>query len=163
MSLLDFLFGKAECPYCGTKGARKSGGAIRCPNPHCPNFDPDLAGEYSPTTPEWTSKGSFAIGSPVKVRYRNYQGQQKTFTGDAASTRRRGNHISLRVAPKGVRITLSRDRIENLQEVESTLPQSVAPGQEGPSPRERQVLAYHKKRGTRSALYEQIRAKYPNW
>ena len=32
-----------------------------------------------------------------------------------------------------------------------------------PTPRERQVLAYHKKYGTTSPLYEKIRAKYPDW
>jgi len=33
----------------------------------------------------------------------------------------------------------------------------------GPTARERQVLAYHKKYKTTFPLYEKIRAKYPNW
>jgi len=32
-----------------------------------------------------------------------------------------------------------------------------------PSPRECQVLGYHKKHGTTSPLYRKTRAKYPNW
>jgi hypothetical protein len=39
----------------------------------------------------------------------------------------------------------------------------VEPGQNWPTPREHQVLSYHKKHRTTSPLYEKIRAKYPNW
>ena len=45
--------------------------------------------------------------------------------------------------------------------MEESLPQRVAPWQASPMPRERQVLAYHKKYKTTSPLYETIRAKYP--
>jgi hypothetical protein len=69
-----------------------------------------------------------------------------------------------KVAPKGVPISLSRDRIQNLNEVESQMPlQRVEQGQEWPSKRERQVLGYHSKNRTTSPLYEKIRAKYPKW
>jgi hypothetical protein len=68
-----------------------------------------------------------------------------------------------KVAPKGQQITLSRDRIQNLQEVERQMPQRIEPGQEWPNKRERQVLNYHKKYKSTSPLYEKIRAKYPNW
>jgi hypothetical protein len=99
----------------------------------------------------------------VAIQYRNFQGQNKTFYADARSLHREKNHIAAKVAPKGKQITLSRDRIQNLQEVESQMPQRVAAGQNWPTPRERQVLNYHKKHGTTSPLYEKIRAKYPNW
>jgi len=59
--------------------------------------------------------------------------------------------------------TLARARIQDWREFEDSLSQRVAPGQEWPTPRERQVLAYHKKYGTTSPLYEKIRAKYPDW
>jgi hypothetical protein len=116
----------------------------------------------------WSSSSGSGQPAPppagaVTIQYRNFQGQNKTFHADAGSLRRDKNHIIATVAPKGAQITLSRDRIQNLQEVESKIPQRVAPGQSWPTPRERQVLNYHKKNGTTSPLYEKVRAKYPNW
>ncbi len=163
MSLLDFLTGKTECPNCGTKGARKSGDQIRCPNPHCSNFDPELEGQGTVRQVAPAHQGNFAPARPITVRYLNFERQEKTFTADAESAARKRNHISLRVTPTGTRIALSRDRIQNLPEVEQACPQRVAPGQDLPSRRERQVLSYHKNRGTTSPLYEKIRAKYPQW
>ena len=81
----------------------------------------------------------------------------------AASARRKRNHISAKVAPKGRRISLARDRILNLNEVEAAFPQRVAARQDWPTPLERQVLNYHKKHHSTSPRYEGIRAKYPNW
>lgn len=113
------------------------------------------------------SSGAGQSGPPsagqVAIQYRNFQGQNKTFYADARSLHREKNHIVATVAPKGRQIALSRDRIQNLQEVESQMPRRVEPGQNWPTPRERQVLNYHKKYGTTSPLYEKIRAKYPNW
>jgi hypothetical protein len=83
--------------------------------------------------------------------------------GDRESLRRKRNHIIARVAPTGERISLSRDRIQNLADVEDALSQRVEEVPHGPTARERQVLAYHKKYKTTSPLYEKIRAKYPNW
>ena len=99
----------------------------------------------------------------IAIRYTNHQGHVKTFTADADSARREKNHIKVRVAPQGKVITLSRERIQNLSEVEAAFPQRVDPGQPWPTPRERQVLSYHSKRGSTSPLYERIRAKYPRW
>jgi hypothetical protein len=82
---------------------------------------------------------------------------------DESSLYRVKNHIIAKVAPKGQTITLSRSRIQNLKEVESRMPQRVAPDQEWPNPKVRQVMGYHKKNGTTSPLYEKIRTKYPNW
>lgn len=48
------------------------------------------------------------------IRYRNLQGQEKTFAADNGSLRRKGNHIVARVSPTGENIALSRDRIQNL-------------------------------------------------
>ena len=50
-----------------------------------------------------------------------------------------------------------------VSEVEARCAQRVAPGQDWPTPRERQVLNYHRKHKTTSPLYERIRAKYPTW
>lgn len=116
----------------------------------------------------WSSSSGTGQSGPapagsVTIQYRNFQGQNKTFYADARSLHREKNHIKATVAPKSQQISLSRDRIQNLQEVEGQMPQRVESGQDWPSARERQVLNYHKKYKTTSPLYEKIRAKYPNW
>jgi hypothetical protein len=165
MGFLDWVTGKIECPRCGTKGASEEGGQIRCPNPACAYFDSSLAGggvTQQPVQPTF-NQGSFVPAGSLAVRYRNFRKEEKTFIAEVGSAQRDKNHISVKVAPKGMRIVLSRDRIQNLSEVESAFPQRVAPGQAWPTPRERQILNYHKKRHSSSPLYESLRAKYPNW
>ena len=165
MAFLDWITGKMECPRCGTRGAKEIDGRIHCPNPTCTYFSKSATqGEPAPapTPTTFGTPASVPAGSFV-IQYRDFQGQPRTFIAEAASARRDKNHISVKVAPKGARIVLSRDRIQNLAEVESAFPQRVAPGQAWPSPRERQVMTYHKKHGSTSPLYESIRAKYPNW
>ena len=183
MGFLDFLKGekKLQCPNCGADGAKQlKDRTIRCPNRACPNFDAGLAGAATPAN--WTpagppaggslsgllsglksKKGGFVPARPIAIRYRNFQNQDKEFIADADATVRKKNHLVATVAPKGTKLELSRDRIQNLSEVENALPQKVESGQPWPSPRERQVLGYHKKHGTSSPLYQKIRAKYPNW
>src|SRR5215471_6271489 len=175
-SLLDSLLGGGKCPACGTPGARTEGSQVRCLNPFCKNFDPNLKGEQAqpPQPPQPPQPGyqppasgggaGASSGGTVTIQYKNFQDQYKTFTADAASLYRKKDHIMARVAPKGQLITLSRKRIQNLQEVEGRMPrQQVAPGQEWPTRKERQVMGYHQKHGTTSPLYEKIRAKYPKW
>ena len=58
----------------------------------------------------------------VEIRYKNWKGETKTFVGDRRTMRRRGRHLSLRVAPEGIRIALALDRIQNLPEVEAVTP-----------------------------------------
>lgn len=105
---------------------------------------------------------NYSPSRPIAIRYRNFKGEEKTFTADAESIRRKRNHIVASVAPTGQNISLSRDRIQNLQEVEQALSHQAEAARSIPTKRERQVLGYHKKHGTTSPLYEQIRAKYPN-
>jgi hypothetical protein len=189
---LKNILGGEKCPVCGTPGARISGSEIRCLNPVCQYFNPSFAPTSgSPQPPQQTSQpaqqppqgggpagwssasgstpsgggsqsGSAPAGS-VTIQYRNFQGQNKTFHAEARALHREKNHIRARVAPKGQQISLSRDRIQNLQEVEQQMPQRVEAGQDWPNKKERQVLSYHKKHGTTSPLYEKIRAKYPKW
>jgi hypothetical protein len=169
MGLLDFLLkllsgGKQQCPSCGAQGAQKSSnGSIRCPNPSCPYFDATLRRGIHERVVPVPTEGNYRPARPVTIRYRNFQGQERTFSADADSILRKNNHLVARVTPTGRKIALSRERIQNLSEVESAFPQKVDLGQPWPSPRERQVLGYHKKHGTTSPLYEKIRVKYPNW
>jgi hypothetical protein len=109
------------------------------------------------------TRGSFRPVEPITVHYLNFAGQERAFVAELDSLVRKGNHLVGRVAPTGRKITLARERIKNLSDVEARLPQRVAIGQSWPTPAERQVLSYHKKRGTSSPLFEEIRAKYPNW
>jgi hypothetical protein len=168
MGLLDFLmslFGggqKIDCPNCGTPDARKSrDGSVQCRNQTCPNFDPSLAlGRYIAPVP---TKGDFRPEHPVSIRYVNFAGQSRDFSAEQDSLVRKRNHIVAEVAPTGRKITLSRERIQNLSEVERYMPKRLEPGQNWPNKVERQILGYHKKNGRTSPRYEQVRAKYPNW
>ena len=161
MGLFDFFKKKVSCPFCGNPGARQgSGGRVLCPNFSCPNFD---AAAVKGGISRIPTKGNFAPQRPLTIRYRNFRGQDMTFTTEASTAYRKKNHIVVQAAPTGRKISLARERIQNLSEVERALPPKVGPGQEWPSARERQVLNYHKKYKTTSPLYEKIRAKYPNW
>jgi len=177
MAFLDWLTGKIECPRCGTRGAKEINGAIHCPNPTCAYFSKTMGKRDAARTPDSLTLSQrddvpddSMIGPPAEVpagffaiQYRNFRGQRKTFVAEAASARRVNNHISVKVAPQGARIALSRDHILNLNDIEAAIPQRLAPGQAEPTWRERQVLTYHKNRDSTSPLYESIRAKYPNW
>ena len=168
MGLLDSIismFGggkKIDCPNCGTAGARrKRDGTIQCKNQICANFDPSFAlGRRIAPVP---TRGDFLPRHPVSIRYVNFVGQNRDFSSERDSLVRKKNHIVAQVAPTGRKIALSRDRIQNLNEVEGCMPRRVEPGQSWPTGRERQILNFHKKHGTTSPRYEQLRAKYPNW
>lgn len=155
-----------QCPSCGTADARKTDdGIIHCKNALCPYFDEGLLYAGGPRRRLTTvpTRGNFRPEHPVSIRYVNYVGQNRDFSAESGSIVRKNNHLIARVAPTGKKIMLSRDRIQNLADVEGAMPQQVAPGQPWPTPRERQILGYHKKNGTTSPRYEQVRAKYPNW
>jgi len=163
MGFLDRLTGKVECPRCGTRGAKKVNNRIHCPNPTCDYFSTTMGKSGAAPTPTTFGQSPEVPTGSIAIQYQNFRGQGKTFVAEAASARRSQNHVSVKVAPQGIRIALSRDRIFNLNEIEAAFPQRLAFGQDAPSPRERQVLTFHKKRGSSSPLYETIRAKYPNW
>lgn len=169
-SLIDAISGTIKCPACGTRGAKKVGGTIRCLNPVCQFFNPHATPEARAARARIRSaeaKQPRAAYQPsvdtVSIRYRNFRGEPKTFTADRTSLKRRHNHIVARVAPSWRELSLSRERIENLSEIDAQLPECDRSGAPQPTSRERQVLGYHKKYGTTSPLYEKIRAKYPNW
>jgi hypothetical protein len=159
MGLFDKLFSKSKCPMCGSQGARVSNGRVRCPNPGCSFYDAALA---APKSRSW-GQANFSLAQPLSIRYRNHRGEERIFTADRQSIARKRNHIVARVTPTGRKIALSRDRIQNLSEVEQAVPQIASQARTGPSARERQVLSYHKKHRSTSPLYERIRAKYPDW
>ncbi len=158
MGIFDFLFGKKECPLCGAKGAKTDGTRVRCPNPECRNFDGSVVRMFGRPR-----RSDFSPASLLEIRYKNFRGEEKMFRAEADSLLLRRNHVSARVAPTGERISLSRDRIQNLAEVEEALPKPSESEAARPNARERQVLNYHKKHRSTSPLYEEIRAKFPDW
>jgi len=174
----DLLLGKTNCPLCGTPGSTKEGDRVRCLNPQCPNFllmpgqtpaqprapqPAPQASQPQASQPAPASGPGLGSARTIAIQYKNFQNQLKTFTADAGSLRRRKNHIVVRVAPSGKLITLSRDRIQNMAEVDQCLPAHLRSDAPYPTPKERQVLGYHKKHKSTSPLYEQIRAKFPDW
>lgn len=177
MGFLDWISGKIECPRCGTRGAKEINGQVHCPNPTCSNFSKSMEkGDTAPASASLTftqsgtsSADSFADSPAIvppgsfAIRYKDFRGKNRTFVAQAASAQRNKNHIRVQVAPNGVRIALARERILNLDEVDAAFPQRIEPGQAWPTPRERQVMTYHKKHRSTSPLYESIRARYPNW
>lgn len=172
MGLLDFLTrlsfqgDKIECPNCRADGALQTGdGLVHCRNRVCPNYDPGyvIGGRLVRRLTTVPTEGNFRPEHPVSIRYVNFAGQNRDFSAERGSLTRKRDHIVAQVAPTGRKITLSRDRIQNLSEIEPYLQQRVGPGQDWPTGRERQILNFHKKHGKSSSRYEQLRAKYPNW
>jgi len=166
MGFLDSLFGKSRCPRCGSKGARKSGNQTRCPNPSCQFFDATLRaahGGFRVRESAPPSRSDYSPESPVEIHYRNFRGEEKSFIAEKQTLRRKRNHIVAQVAPTGENISLSRDRIQNLADVEDALSVPAESEDTSPTARERQVLSYHKKHKSTSPLYEEIRSKYPDW
>ncbi|MBZ5524903.1 MAG: hypothetical protein LAP21_21945 [Acidobacteriia bacterium] len=172
----DLLSGKTNCPLCGTPGSTKEGDRVRCLNPQCANFfltpgqvpaeprAPKPASQSPQSAPQAPASGP-GLGSArtITIQYKNFQDQHKTFTADVGSLRRKKNHIVARVAPSGKILSLSRDRIQNMTEVDQCLPAYMRTGAPYPTAKERQVLGYHKKHKSTSPLYEKIRAKFPDW
>ena len=164
MGFLDFLTGKNEpqCPACGTKGIRQIGAQIQCPNPSCQYFAGSSSNAQNQPSASKPVKGNFTAAHPVTIRYKNFRGEDQTFIAEADSLRKKKNHIVAVVQPTGKKIVLARNRVQNLSELNIAFTEKE---QRNPLPtaKERKVLGYHKKYGTTSPLYEQIRAKYPNW
>lgn len=172
MGIFDFLTRlffrgeKVACPSCNAADALKTDdGLLHCRNRSCPNYDSGyvFGGRLVRRYTDLPTRGSFQPEHPVSIRYVNYVGQERDFSAERDSLVRKKNHIVAQVAPTGRKIVLSRDRVKNLGEVESQMPQRVDPGQNWPTGRERQILNFHKKHGSTSPRDEQVRAKYPNW
>ncbi len=166
MGLLDRLKRIALCPECRSKGAvRDWKGAVRCRRPGCRHYDSSLLKEGRPfdvshPVARRSHTGSFDPGPHgVMIRYRNFEGDDVEFEGDRRTVRFRKAHISVRAAPTGRRISLAKKFIENLSDLK---PNPAFPVPE-PSRVERQILAFHHRRGSTSPRYEELRRKYPSW
>ncbi len=64
----------------------------------------------------------------------------------------------MKVAPTGQRIALRLTSILNRSEVEASMPSDIGPNRD-----ERRILNFHLRRGSTSKLFEEIRAKFPDY
>lgn len=165
MGIFDFLGKYCTCKACGQRRAWSLFGKIKCQNTSCVHFDRDFAERERSTLEKRRAEsaqsrprdGHFDPGEyKIDVRYTNYLGVEGTYSGDRRTIWRTNEHISLLLCPTGRRVSFARARILNLNDVEQGTPA-------GPTAREKQVLNYHKTKGTSSALFEEIRKKYPDY
>jgi len=170
MGLLDFLKSllsggsKLQCPGCGTIGAQQDAqGRIRCKNPSCQYFDASSRARATQPRTGTTvpTQENFRPTDPLTIRYRNFAGQERSFVAERGSLVRKRNHLVGRVAPTGAKIVLSRDRIQNLSEVEARLPQRDAPGQDWPSPPRAPVAQLSRKARKQFATLREDSGKVP--
>lgn len=149
------------CPVCGYPEARKFLWMVKCANPQCAKHAGPAA-RPQPVVPKKETKSPTGGVDPganaVVIRYRNHQGQEKDYKGDRRTLRVRGKHVSVCLAPTGRRVSFLKARLLNVSELEPLL--QAATESRGPTPVERQILGYYKKRGKTSPRYEEILRKY---
>ena len=145
-----------KCPECGTWGAKKSFFKVKCVNPGCSKYDPERASAWQQDRVSGKSasevfthlKGKADPNDyTLRIRYQNFRGDDITYAAHPGTLYQTGEHVVMRLS-----------KIENRSEVERIL-------RENPQPagHERRVLRYHLRRGTTSALFEELRRKYPNF
>jgi hypothetical protein len=133
---------------------------VRCPNRECAKYDADVAFEWdqnrnASSTPSAPLTGAFDPGdNRIEFRYRNAFGDEKAFVGDRTTIRRRGVHVSICLAPTGARCAFALSRILDRSDVEAAIPP-----EDEMSGTDRQILAYHRKHGTTSSRYEELKAR----
>jgi hypothetical protein len=167
MGLFDSGAATVKCPECGTWGARKSLFKVKCVNPSCAKYDADYAAVYqqsrvagktaAETFPHLKGRASPEDYS-LHIRYKNFRGDEIVYSADPGTGYTKNEHLVIRVAPTGQRITFRSSAIQNRSDVESQLPKGPLP-----NPQERKILNYHLRRGTTSSLFRKVREKYPNY
>jgi hypothetical protein len=156
-----------KCPECGTWGARKSWFKVKCVNPNCPKYDAERAEAFqesrvtgksaSEVFPYLKGKAD-ASDYNLKIRYRNFRGDELVYAADPETGYREGQHAVFRLAPTGKRVTFSLERVQNRGEVEAALGSNAQPTRS-----ERRLIRYHLRQGTTSKKFEELRAKYPSY
>ncbi len=94
----------------------------------------------------------------LKIRYRNFRGDEIIYSADPESLYNMGEFVVVRLAPTGRLVTFRRSRIQNRSEVEAVLNENPQP-----ATNERRVLRYHLRRGSTSPAFERLREKYPRF
>jgi hypothetical protein len=167
MGLLDSNTGAVRCPACGTWGAKKSLWKVKCRNISCNKFDAEYAAAYQqsravgkPATQVFTHLKGKADPAEysLQIRYKNFRGDELTYSADPRSAYRRGEYVVVRLTPTGKRVSFKLSSIQNSSEVETILGSNSQP-----SGNERRILKYHLRKGSSSALFEELRQKFPNY
>jgi len=151
----------AQCPACGTWGAKRSLSKVKCVNPSCRNYDSDYASVYQQNriVGRFAAEALLLKGKgedySLRIRYKNFRGDEMIYYANPSNGYIKNMHLVIRVAPTGRRISFRLSAIQNRSDVESQLPKGPPPNR-----RERQILNYHLRNGTTSRLFKQIREKY---
>jgi hypothetical protein len=159
-----------KCPECGTWGARKSWFKVKCVNPNCRRFDGERAAAFEQNRivgrsadevyPHLKDMEGKADPSEygLKIRYRNFRGDEIVYAADAQSGYQEGQHVVFRLAPTGSRVTFHLERIQNRGEVEAVVGKNPQPTRN-----ERRTIRRHVQAGTTSKKFKELRAKYPDY
>jgi len=167
MGLFDSATDGAKCPECGTWGAKKTLWKVKCVNSSCSKYDSEHAAAYQQNRlvgkhateafPHLKGKARPEDYS-LNIRYKNFRGDELIYSADPSSGYAKNQHLVIRVAPTGHRITFRTAAIQNRGDVEARLPKDPQP-----NPQERKILNHHLRRGTTSRLFEEVREKYPDY
>jgi hypothetical protein len=155
------------CPKCGAWGAKKSLWKVKCTNPECGKYDPEYAAAYRQSRvvgkaatevfPHLNGKADPNDYS-LQIRYQNFRGDELTYSVDPRTAYQQGEHVVVRAAPTGKRISFRLTKIQNRHEIDTVLRDNPQP-----SRNERRILRFHLRRGSSSAAFEKLREKYPNY
>jgi hypothetical protein len=118
------------CPFCRKRGAKKTLGFIKCANPQCPKYDPQLIPPSNVMVPPRkikTFSGNFDPGAnTISIQYRNYLGEERVYDVDKTTLHTKREHISACVVPTGKRIAFNKKFIKNLKAIEDSLNSIIA-------------------------------------
>jgi hypothetical protein len=129
------------CPLCGDTYARTVEAKVYCQTFDCQNFD-DALRNFKPK------------GEVKGIVYENYIGEVKTFEIDCASIKLSRDRLSASASPTGRRLSLHRDKIQNLEDFRSYIDRAIKVAHLDSA--DRQVLTYHSNKGSTSERYEAI-------
>ena len=128
---LGNLFGKwGICPECRQRGAKMFVGSVKCPNPKCRKYDPQLivppeALNYQGPAAK-PLNGDFNPGAnSLRVQYRNHLGYDGSYEVDNTTINANGDSFSAKAVPTGKRVSFKKRFVKNLSEVEGAINQEI--------------------------------------
>jgi hypothetical protein len=123
----------------------------RTSKPSATSGPPAIVGRFAAEALLLKGKEDYSL----RIRYKNFRGDEMIYSANPSSGYIKNEHLVIRVAPTGRRITFRLSAIQNRSDVESQLPKGPLP-----NPQERSILNYYLRNGTTSRLFKQIREKY---
>ena len=156
-----------KCPACETWGAKKSFWKIKCVNPACEKYNSEYAqafqqsrivGKPAKEIYEYLKGDADPNDYSMRIRYRNYRGDDIIYSADPRSAYQTGEFVVARLAPTGKKVTFKLSGIQNRSDIETLIRDNPQPSAD-----ERRVLRYHLRRGSTSPTFEELREKYPKF